>query len=133
MPITRIDSVQNVRILNRGWTAIAGRDHRGIETDIAFSVADASAIAPQLLCCAAIEAGPDPKPLPGTIVPGCHLPVMAWRAGRSTINSEAILVIDIPGGATLRFQFPGLTAQECGKALAVAAMAVSPPFDSRPN
>jgi hypothetical protein len=133
MPITRIDSVQNVRILNRGWTAIAGRDHRGIETDIAFSIVDASTIAPQLLCCAAIEAGSGPKPLPGTIIAGCHLPVMAWRTGRSPINGEPILEIDVAGGATLRFQFPASAAQDCGKALTAEGAAASPPSGSRPN
>jgi hypothetical protein len=133
MPVTRIDSVKNVRILNRGWAAIAGRDHRGIETDIAFSIADASTIAPQLLCCAAVEAGPDPKPLPGTIVPGCHLPVMGWRAGRSNINGEPVLEIDVSGGATLRFQFPASTAQDCGRSLEAEGTAASPPAGSRPN
>jgi hypothetical protein len=129
----RIDSVRDVRILNRGWAAIACRDHRGVETDIAFSTTDIPAIAPQLLCCAALEAGPDPKPLAATIIPGCHLPVMGWRTGRSTVNGEAILEIDVPGSVTLRFQFPGVTAQACGQALAAEGIAAAPVPGSRPN
>jgi hypothetical protein len=129
----RIDSVRDVRILNRQWAAVAGRDHRGIETDIAFSTSDAPKIAPQLLCCAAIEAGPDPKPQPGTIVPGCLLPVMGWRTGRESLTGETILELDLPGNVTLQFQFPGTTAQACGQALTTAGVAASAPLGSRPN
>jgi hypothetical protein len=131
MALIRIDVVNNVRILSRAWAAIAGRDHRGIETDIAISTKDVPAIAPQLLCCAAVEASPDPKPFPGTIISDCHLPVMGWRTGRSNINGEPILEIDVAGGTTLRFQFPASTAKDCGTALAAAGTAAL--GTARPN
>lgn len=133
MALIRIDSVANVRILSRMWAAIAGRDHRNIETDIAFATKDIPEIAPQLLCCASIEAGTGPKPLPGAIIPGCHLPVMEWRVGRSNFNGEPILEIDTAGGATLRFQFPASTAKDCGDALAAQGQAAAPTPGSRPN
>jgi hypothetical protein len=129
----RIDSVRHVRLALAGWTVVLGRDHTGIDTDIMFSTADVPNIAPQLLCCATIEAGPGPRPLPGTIVPGCHLPVMGWRVGRSTVNGEPILEIDVPGNVTLRFQFPASTAQACAQALAAEGVAASPSPGTRPN
>lgn len=134
MPNTiRIDTVNDVRIFARQLTAIACRDHRGIDTDVVFSVADVPKIAPALLCCAAIEAGPNPKPQLGTIVPGCLLSVMAWRVGRSNINGEPVLEIDVAGGATLQFQFPGTTARDCGRDLEAEGAAASPPPGARPN
>jgi len=126
MAIIQFHAITNVRILARAWAAIAGRDHRNLEIDVAFMTKDARQIAPQLLHCAAIEAGPRPKPLPGTVIPGCHLPVIGWRTGRSNVNGEPILEIDVSRGTTLRFQFPASTAKDCGTALAAEGMAAGP-------
>jgi hypothetical protein len=129
----RMDMIRHVRFAATGWVAVSGSDHTGSSTDIMFSTGDVPDIAPQLLCCAAINAGPQPHPLPGTIIPGCHLPVMAWRVGRSTFNVEPVLEIDVAGGTTLRFQFPASTARDCGKALEAEGVSASPPSGSRPN
>jgi hypothetical protein len=119
-------AITNVRILARAWAAIAGRDYQNHEIDVAFMTKDVRQIAPHLLHCAAIEAGPRPKPPPGTVIAGCHLPVIGWRTGRSNVNGEAILEIDVSRGTTLRFQFPASTAKDCGNALAAEGMAAGP-------
>jgi hypothetical protein len=129
----KIDSVRDVRITLNGRMIVSGRDERGVDIDILFNSADAPHFAPQALCCAAIEASSDQRPLANTIIPGCHLPVVGWRTGRSQVNGEPILEIDVAGGAILRFQFPASTAQDCGKALLTGGVAASPPAGSRPN
>src|SRR6202035_1017670 len=78
MAIIQFHAITNVRILARAWAAIASRDHRNLEIDVPFMTKDVRQRAPQLLHCAAIEAGPRPKPLPGTVIPGCHLSVIGW-------------------------------------------------------
>jgi hypothetical protein len=128
-----IQSIRHVRLGPSRTAIVLGQDQNGMDTDIIFASADAQNIAPQLLCCAALEAGPAPRPLPGTVIPGCHLPVMNWRVGRSHINGEPILEIDVPGNVTLRFQFPASTAQACGQALIDAGVAASPAPGSKPN
>jgi len=118
--IISFSEIRHVRIGATDTATILGNDVRDIPSEVIIKAADIPKVAGPLLCCAAVAAA-DPstgkKPLPGTIIPGCSLPVMQWGTGRE-INGEPFLLLEIPGGITLRFQFPSQAAHQCGIALA---------------
>jgi hypothetical protein len=112
--------IRHVRVGTTDTAIVLGTDVRGIPTEFIIKAADIPKVVGPLLCCAAVSAA-DPttgkKPLPGSIIPGCSLPVMKWGTGRE-INGEPFLLLELPGGGALRFQFPAQAANECGLALA---------------
>jgi hypothetical protein len=111
-----IAAVRHVRLGPTNSAVVVGEDVYGDETEVYLKTADIPAIAGPLLCCAAAETTRSPPPA-GTIIPGCHLPVIQWKTGRSTINGEPLLILELSGGSTLVFQFASQGAQQCGQAL----------------
>jgi hypothetical protein len=109
-------AVRHVRLGPTNSAVIVGEDVYGDETEVFLKTADIPGVAAPLLCCAAAESTRSPPPA-GTIIPGCHLPVMQWKTGRSTINGEPLLILELSGGSTLVFQFASQGAQQCGQAL----------------
>ncbi len=125
-------SIRDVRMGVTNSAVIAGTDTKGIESEVTFKLSDVPATAVPLLCCAAVGLGTSP-PLPGTIIPGCHLPVMQWGTARSNINGEPLLVLTIAGGIVLIFQVPAQTAQQCGQALMNEGAAAAPTPGMKPS
>jgi hypothetical protein len=129
-----ITSVRDVRLGTSGSFVVAGKDHAGIEIDLIFRAVDAQNIAGPILCCAAMEAAAFGPKLPAaTIVSACHLPVMNWQVGRSNINAEPVLILNLSGGARLTFQFAPQSAQACGQALATEGIAAGPAPGAKAN
>ena len=118
---------RHIRLGPAHSAVIVGEDVYGDETEVFLKTADIPGIAAPLLCCAAAESSRSPPPA-GTIIPGCHLPVVKWQTGRSTVNGEPLLILELSGGSTLVFQFTSQGAQQCGQALMnTGAAAVSTP------
>src|ERR1700722_5191282 len=107
---------RHIRLGPTHSAVIVGEDVYGDETEVFLKTADIPGIAAPLLCCAAAESTRSPPPA-GTIIPGCHLPVVKWQTGRSTVNGEPLLILELSGGSTLVFQFTSQGAQQCGQAL----------------
>jgi hypothetical protein len=116
------EAIRHVRLGPSHSAVIAGADIYGDETEVFLKAADIPSVAAPLLCCAAAESSRSPPPA-GTIIPGCHLPVTKWKTGRSTVNGQPLLILEIAGASTLIFQFAAETAQQCGQALMAAAAA----------
>jgi hypothetical protein len=125
-------AVRDVRIGPTDSAIISGEDVSGVPSEVFVKLADIPSVAGPLLCCAAAAAGPS-RPLQGTIIPGCHLPVMKWSVGRSNINGEPVLILDVSGGCQLTFQFPAQSAKECGEKLAKEGGALAPSPQTKLN
>src|SRR5580658_1890388 len=120
-------AVRHVRLGPTKSAVIVGEDVYGDETEVFLGTTDIPSIAASLLCCSAAESTRSPPPA-GTIIPGCHLPVIKWKTGRSTVNGEPLLILELAGGSTLVFQFAAQGAQQCGQALMnIGAAAASAP------
>ncbi|BCM83634.1 hypothetical protein [Methylobacterium indicum] len=52
----------------------------------------------------------------GTVEP-CDLPVAAWRTGLVRDHRLVVLMLDLPGGGSARFQLHPAMATGCGQAL----------------
>jgi len=118
-------TIRDVRLGVTDSAVVSGVGTNGIESETTFRLADIPSVAVPLLCCAAAGAA-TPPPLPGTIIPGCHLPVMQWETGRSPVNGEPLLRLIVSGGSVLTFQFPSQAAQQCGQALMNEGALASP-------
>src|ERR1700733_5851508 len=120
---------RHIRLGPTHSAVIVGEDVYGDETEVFLKTADIPGIAAPLLFGPAPESARSPRPA-GTIIPGCHLPVVKWQTGRSTVNGEPLLILELSGGSTLIFQFASQGAQQCGQALmstgAAAASASGP-------
>jgi hypothetical protein len=117
-------AIRHVRLGPTHSAVIVGEDVYGDETEVFLGATDIPNIAASLLCCAAAESTRSPPPA-GTIIPGCHLPVIKWKTGRSTVNGEPLLILELAGGSTLVFQFAAQGAQQCGQALMNIGAAVA--------
>src|SRR5580700_9784491 len=117
-------AVRHVRLGPSHSAVIAGADIYGDETEVFLKTADIPSVAAPLLCCAAAESSRSPPPA-GTVIPGCHLPVTKWKTGRSTVNGQPLLILELAGGSTLVFQFAAQGAQQCGQALMNIGAAVA--------
>jgi hypothetical protein len=118
-------AIRHVRLGPSHSAAIVGEDIYGVETEVFLKTADVPSVAAPLLCCAAAESSRSPPPA-GTIIPGCHLPVTKWKTGRSTINGQPLLILEVAGASTLIFQFALQGAQQCGQALMETGAAAAP-------
>ena len=125
-------AVRDVPIGPTDSAIISGEDVSGVPSEVFLKLADIPTIAVPLLRCAAVSAGPA-APLQGSIIPGCHLPVMKWSVGRSNINGEPLLILEVSGGSQLTFQLPAQSARECGQALVNEGSALGLPPDARVN
>jgi tRNA A37 threonylcarbamoyltransferase TsaD len=121
-----VDRIVRVETASKRRAVIVGTAPDGDQIEIVISAAAGPSIAGSLLCIAAFNAASQSAP-DNTAIPACHLPVMNWKTGQSTQNQEALLFLTVSGGATLAFQLPGTTAQECGKALVAVGEKASPP------
>jgi hypothetical protein len=119
------EAIRHVRLGPSHSAVIAGADIYGDETEVFLKTDDIPSVAAPLLCCAAAESSRSPPPA-GTIIPGCHLPVTKWKTGRSTVNGQPLLILEIAGASTLIFQFAAQSAQQCGQALIAAGAAAAP-------
>jgi hypothetical protein len=126
------ESVREVRIGPTKSAVIAGKDISGAETEAFLKLSDIAKVVPALLCCSHANATASP-PLPGTIIPGCHLPIAKWATGRSELNGEPLLIISLFGGTVLTLQFPSQAAVECGQALTSEGIATGPTPGSKTN
>ena len=60
-------------------------------------------------------------PSEGTPVENCHFPVLKWGTGVSDRKGLPILLVEIPGGTQLIFEFDPNVARNCGQSLATVA------------
>jgi hypothetical protein len=93
----------------------------GHDIDITLPSRLCSALVNPILIGSVLSASPQPKPAEGTPIGMGHISVLQWQVGLSNINQEPVLILTIPGGTQIVFQFPSQAAQECGKALAEAS------------
>ena len=129
-----LSSVRGVRVGAKGLAVIAGKDHSGDDIDVIIQSADIGTFIEPLLCCAALESFEPDRSLPiGTVVPGCHLPVISWKTGLSNVNGKPALILTVAGGTELTFEFPPESAQDCGRALEQTAKVAAPADETRPN
>ncbi len=124
-----ISTIDDLILGASGDTVIAVRLKDGSQTRIAMPRAEVQRLAPALLCAA--SAAGSSSPAQDMSVGPCHLPVMQWECGLSNMNGEPVLVLTIPGGARVMFQFPPQTAQACGQALISKGLEAMP--QGRPN
>lgn len=117
--------IEDVQVGTPGTAIISGQDFSGVEAEVIVKAADVPKVANPLLYCAAItnsDLKTSTKPLPGTIIPDWHLPVMSWRIARSNNNRGPLLILRIPGRITLTFQFSPEDARDCGDALSTEGL-----------
>ena len=111
-----LDAISEVHMGDNGKAEIIASQPLNYPVTATVNIRDVPILAPALLCAAAAYASPTPPPA-GTKINPCHLPVMNWQTGLSTVNGEPLLILSVPGGATLVFQFPPQAARDCGQAL----------------
>jgi hypothetical protein len=119
------EAIRHIRLGPSHSAVIVGEDVYGVETEVFLKTADIPGVAAPLLCCAAAASSRSPPPA-ATIIPGCHLPVTKWKTGRSTINGQPLLILEVAGASTLVFQFALQSAQQCGQALMGTGAAPAP-------
>jgi hypothetical protein len=93
---------------------------------ISVSPLDAAFLGRSLVAVAAALSAPNP-PKANTIASHAHLPITIWKVGISNVNGEQILILAIPSGIELTFQFGRAGAREIGAALVAQADRYAPP------
>ena len=84
--------ISSVKLGSPLTTIVTATDFADNEIEISIPALALEKLAGPLLCAAAIEASPQPRPPEGTeLTHGCLLPILKWETGRIAINQEPTL------------------------------------------